>query len=111
MRRLIFLAQAIAVVAFTTALAISGPASGKACEQLGGGACKGHWACNTDDGSTGFCNDDGTKDCYCKKGPRSRHHARASHGAASESEEQQEMQMPPKEAMPPPPEDQGPPQH
>ena len=46
----------------------------KDCVQLSGGACKGHWACTTADGSSGFCTDPPAGDCYCKKGKRTRVH-------------------------------------
>ena len=65
---------ALASAAFLVALTFSGAAQAKACEQLTGGACRGHWECTTDDGSSGYCNDDGAKDCYCKKGKKSRRH-------------------------------------
>jgi hypothetical protein len=59
---------------------LSEPAFGKACEQLVGGACKGHWECKTDDNEDGYCNDDGAKDCYCRKGKKSRTHFGLSFG-------------------------------
>jgi len=62
----------LACAALTIVLVSNGSALAKDCVQLTGGACKGHWACTTADGSSGFCNDDGAKDCYCKKGKRSR---------------------------------------
>jgi hypothetical protein len=51
---------------------LTGTASAKDCVQLVGGACQGHWACTTADGSSGFCDDPPGIDCYCKKGKRSR---------------------------------------
>ena len=49
-------------------------AYGKDCVQLTGGACKGHWACTTADGSSGYCYDPPAGDCYCKKGKKTRVH-------------------------------------
>jgi hypothetical protein len=75
--------------AFFGALALDGGAYGKDCVALGGGACQGHWACKTADGSAGFCDDDlvpkGT-DCYCKKGPKTSH--RAAHSTVHCKEDQ-----------------------
>jgi hypothetical protein len=65
---------------FLAALSFAQPVHAKACEQLTGGACKGHWECTTDEGSSGYCNDDGAKDCYCKKGPKSKQHSGFSFG-------------------------------
>jgi hypothetical protein len=76
---------AFGVAALLAASSLSEPAFAKACEQLVGGACRGHWECKTDDGDAGFCNDDGAKDCYCRKGAKSRTHFGFSFGMGAGS--------------------------
>jgi hypothetical protein len=67
-------------ICLLAALSLSAPAYAKACEQLVGGACKGHWECDLDDGTKGKCNDDGAKDCSCEKVKKSRTHFGLSFG-------------------------------
>jgi hypothetical protein len=61
-------------IATICAAVLSGTSSADAkdCVQLVGGACQGHWACTTADGSSGFCSDPPGIDCYCRKGKRAR---------------------------------------
>jgi hypothetical protein len=65
----LFIATACAAI-----LSGTSPANAKACVQLTGGACQGHWSCTTADGSSGFCDDPPGTDCYCKKGKKTKAH-------------------------------------